>query len=195
MDLSLREPRRIVASNLPIDIEAFSFQEPAVEVLDESLAPTPIFGGVMRRTTIATLPIVPTNNDGTGNMKPEDVPGAGIVLPGGVNVYFLDLAPGYETPMHRTVSTDYVVVQEGAPIFVTPEEPFNVVDGKGTYQNVREIVCKPGDVIAQRGSMHAWANRSDRWARVLCFVVAAEPQKVSVGDENIAKPLGEVWLS
>jgi hypothetical protein len=56
---------------------------------------------------------------------------------------------------HRTVSTDYIVVQEGNPTYVTPDEPFNVVDGKGTYQNVRETLCKPGDVIAQRGSMHA----------------------------------------
>ncbi|OIW31269.1 hypothetical protein CONLIGDRAFT_643270 [Coniochaeta ligniaria NRRL 30616] len=56
---------------------------------------------------------------------------------------------------HRTVSTDYVVVQEGSPTYVTPEGPFSVVDGKGTYQNVRETLCKPGDVIAQRGSMHA----------------------------------------
>lgn len=56
---------------------------------------------------------------------------------------------------HRTVSTDYVVVHEGSPIFVTPEGPFTVVDGKGTYQSVRETMCKPGDVITQRGSMHA----------------------------------------
>lgn len=56
---------------------------------------------------------------------------------------------------HRTVSTDYVVVQEGTLTLLTPEGPFNVADGKGTYSKVRETVCKPGDVIAQRGAMHA----------------------------------------
>ncbi|KAH8908148.1 cupin 2 [Coniochaeta sp. PMI_546] len=195
MASSLPKPRRIVASNLPIKVEASNFVEPAVEVLDESLVPTSIFGGVMQRTTIATIPIVPTRNDGFGSIKLDEVPGAGVVLPSGVNVYFLDLAPGYESPMHRTVSTDYVVVHEGSPIFVTPEGPFTVVDGKGTYQSVRETMCKPGDVITQRGSMHAWANRSDRWARVLCFVVAAESQKVPIGDGKATEPLGEAWLS
>lgn len=56
---------------------------------------------------------------------------------------------------HRTVSTDYLVVQEGTPTFVTPDGPFNVVDGKGTYRKVRDTVCKPGDIISQRGNMHA----------------------------------------
>lgn len=56
---------------------------------------------------------------------------------------------------HRTVSADYLIVQEGTPTYVTPEGPFNVVDGKGTYQNVQETLCKPGNVILQRGSMHA----------------------------------------
>jgi hypothetical protein len=30
---------------------------------------------------------------------PEEVPGAGVVLPGGANVYFLDLPPNYVSPM------------------------------------------------------------------------------------------------
>ncbi|KAB5562724.1 hypothetical protein GE09DRAFT_1219323 [Coniochaeta sp. 2T2.1] len=153
---SLPHPRRIVASNLPIEAAGNgTFTEPAVEVLDENIAPVSIFGGVMQRATVATIPSVPASNDGHGGVKLDEVPGAGVVLPGGVNVYFLDLAPGYESPVHRTVSTDYVVVQEGTPTFVTPEGPFSIVDGKGTYQSVKETVCKPGDVIAQRGSMHA----------------------------------------
>jgi hypothetical protein len=56
---------------------------------------------------------------------------------------------------HRTVSVDYAVVQEGTPMFITPEGPFSVVEGKGSYQSVKETQCKPGDVIAQRGIMHA----------------------------------------
>lgn len=29
----------------------------------------------------------------------EEAPGSGIVIPGGVHTYFLDLKPGYTTPM------------------------------------------------------------------------------------------------
>ena len=33
-----------------------------------------------------------------------------------------------------------------------------------------EVLCKAGDVIVQRGTNHAWANRSDAPCRV-CFVL------------------------
>jgi len=56
---------------------------------------------------------------------------------------------------HRTVSSDYVVIISGSPTYISPEEAFNVVDGKGTYGNVRETVCKAGDVVSQRGSAHS----------------------------------------
>ena len=32
----------------------------------------------------------------------EEAPGSGIVIPGGVHAYFLDLKPGYTTPMVST---------------------------------------------------------------------------------------------
>jgi hypothetical protein len=32
---------------------------------------------------------------------------------------------------------------------------FDVEDGKGTYKETLETVCKPGEVVVQRGSMHA----------------------------------------
>lgn len=28
------------------------------------------------------------------------------------------------------------------------------------------VKMKPGDVVIQRGTMHAWSNRSDTWARM-----------------------------
>jgi hypothetical protein len=65
MASSLPHPRRIVASNLPIRASGNdSFTEPAVEVSDETLAPIPIFGGVMQRATIGTNATVPASNDG-----------------------------------------------------------------------------------------------------------------------------------
>jgi mannose-6-phosphate isomerase-like protein (cupin superfamily) len=54
--------------------------------------------------------------------------------------------------MHRTESVDYGILIEG--------EITLIVD-RG------ESVLKPGDVVVQRGTNHAWANRSGKTARML----------------------------
>ncbi|HEX2648365.1 MAG TPA: cupin domain-containing protein [Burkholderiales bacterium] len=57
--------------------------------------------------------------------------------------------------MHRTETVDYAIVLEG--------EIWAVMD-KG------ESLMKAGDVLVQRGTNHAWANRSGKTARI-CFVL------------------------
>ena len=37
-----------------------------------------------------------------------------------------------------------------------------------------ETVQHPGDIVVQRGTNHAWDNRSDRPARMVFILVAAE---------------------
>ncbi|KAF4820669.1 hypothetical protein CGCSCA5_v003741 [Colletotrichum siamense] len=92
--------RRIVLSNLPLESSGSAIQtEPAVEVLTEQLQTEEMFGGLLRRTPVGTVSAVPTNFDGSGLPKIEAAPGSGVVFPGGLNVYFLDLAPGCTTPM------------------------------------------------------------------------------------------------
>lgn len=76
-------------------------------------------------------------------------------MPGGLNMYYLDVAPNTEGVMHRTTSTDYLVVLQGSLSLLTPPDPFNVVDGQGTYSELTETICQPGDVVLQRGIMHA----------------------------------------
>lgn len=48
--------------------------------------------------------------------------------------------------MHRTKTVDYGIILEG--------EIWLVLDDS-------EVLCKQGDVIIQRGTNHAWSNRSD----------------------------------
>ena len=80
----------------------------------------------------------------------------GIVLPGGLNMYYLDLTPNTEGTMHRTTSTDYLVLISGNLSLLTPApEPYHLKDGKATYGEPVETVCRPGDIVAQRGMMHA----------------------------------------
>lgn len=58
--------------------------------------------------------------------------------------------------MHRTESVDYGVVIEG--------EMTLVLDGS-------EVLLKPGSVVVQRGTNHAWANRSGKPCRMLFVLV------------------------
>ena len=66
---------------------------------------------------------------------------------------------GFRTPMHRTRTLDYVVVIEGELVLVLEDS---------------EVALRAGDVVVQRGTDHAWENRSDRVARAAFFHIAAE---------------------
>ena len=57
--------------------------------------------------------------------------------------------------MHKTDTVDYAICLEG--------EIWSVMD-EG------ETLMRAGDVLIQRGTNHAWANRSDKTARI-CFVL------------------------
>ncbi|MBB4008532.1 cupin domain-containing protein [Allorhizobium taibaishanense] len=59
--------------------------------------------------------------------------------------------------MHRTKSLDYGIV-------ITGEMTLVVDDG--------EMVLKPGSVVIQRGTNHAWANRSGKPCRMLFILVS-----------------------
>ena len=54
--------------------------------------------------------------------------------------------------MHRTESIDYGIVLDGEIVLLLDDA---------------EVSLKTGDVVVQRGTIHAWANRSDRPTRML----------------------------
>ena len=64
--------------------------------------------------------------------------------------------PGF----HRTHTVDYAVCMEG--------EVWAVLD-EG------ETLMRPGDVLIQRGTQHAWSNRGNTTCRMLFILVDAEP--------------------
>jgi len=57
--------------------------------------------------------------------------------------------------MHRTLTVDYAIILEGEIVAMLD-------DG--------ETVLRAGDILIQRGTNHAWANRSGKPARI-CFVL------------------------
>jgi quercetin dioxygenase-like cupin family protein len=75
----------------------------------------------------------------------------------GVVVRFTEMAPGAASPMHRTETVDVGVVLEG-------ETWLLLDDGSETRVG-------PGDAVVQRGTNHAWANRSDRPVRMVFVLI------------------------
>lgn len=76
----------------------------------------------------------------------------------------LDIAPNPNNEpgfMHRTQTLDYVVILEG-------EMELSLDGGE-------KRVVKRGEVVVQRGPMHAWKNVSGTsWARMLCVAIGGE---------------------
>ncbi|KAF2756731.1 hypothetical protein EJ05DRAFT_75016 [Pseudovirgaria hyperparasitica] len=190
----LPRPRRVIASNLPLSVNAEGKNEPGVEVRAEVLPSESLFGGTLIRHRVGTHRQVPSSNDGSGELPLDDIPGAGIALPGGLNIYYLDIAPRTVGVMHRTTSTDYVIVLNGTLTLTTPDEQaYSVIDGKPDYSQPVETLCKEGEVIVQRGMMHAISNHTDEWVRALGVVIGSEPNRVS--GETGEKVLNDVFLN
>lgn len=63
--------------------------------------------------------------------------------------------PGRHPLMHRTESLDYGIVLSGEIVLLLDDE---------------DVPLGPGDVVVQRGTIHAWANRSDDICR-MAFVL------------------------
>ena len=94
-----------------------------------------------------------------------------IVIPNGTVCRTVDFPPGYQSPMHRTISCDFGVVLEGHVALV--------------LDSGEEKVLKRGDVAVQRGTNHAWRNVSPdgSWARMFYVLQHAKP--VHVGGRQL----------
>ncbi|MEZ5721550.1 MAG: cupin domain-containing protein [Paracoccaceae bacterium] len=60
--------------------------------------------------------------------------------------------PGRHPLMHRTESIDYGIVLDGQIVLLLDDS---------------EVVLEQGDMVVQRGTIHAWTNRTDRITRML----------------------------
>ena len=78
----------------------------------------------------------------------------------GTRFAVIDFPPGNVPRMHRTETIDYVIVLEG--------EIEMDMDGS-------TVKMTAGDVMVQRGTNHAWANRSAKRARVAFVLIDAVP--------------------
>jgi quercetin dioxygenase-like cupin family protein len=80
--------------------------------------------------------------------------------PNGTRFAVIDFPPGCPPSMHRTETIDYVIVVSG-------EIDMDMDDST--------VKLKAGDVVIQRGTNHAWANRGKETARIAVVLVDAKP--------------------
>jgi mannose-6-phosphate isomerase-like protein (cupin superfamily) len=83
----------------------------------------------------------------------------------GTKIRINEFAPGHlderglQSPVHRTASIDYGIVLAGEITLVLDDS---------------EVTLRAGDVVVQRGTDHAWANRGTVPARVAFVLVDGE---------------------
>jgi len=108
------------------------------------------------------VPVNDNNNDEDGATR--DI-ADGLVVRNGTALRYTDLAPGAITPMHRTSSIDFNILVQGELTLI-------MEDGTETHLKT------PGEVVVQKGNMHAWRNPGKEWTRWVTTLLAAEPAMV-----------------
>ncbi len=89
-------------------------------------------------------------------------PAIGPESAGGTVIRMIDFQPlasgGVRSPMHRTRTIDYGIVVEGEVTLILSDS---------------ETTLRKGDVVVQRGTDHAWENRSDSVATMVFVLIDA----------------------
>ena len=99
--------------------------------------------------------------------------------PRGTIVHVIDMPPGAVAPMHRTKSIDYGVVLDG-------EVDLELDDGS-------VVTLSKGNVVVQRGTAHAWHNRSSGTVRMFFVNVDGEftsDLRSTLGDDVLSQLYG-----
>lgn len=109
-------------------------------------------------STPEAVPVLASLPEGEPTARPFTImPSSGHLI------RVIDIYPpnmgGKRTVMHRTRTLDYAVVIEGEIVLVLSDS---------------EVVLGPGEVVVQRGTDHAWENRTDKVARMAFFHIAGE---------------------
>jgi quercetin dioxygenase-like cupin family protein len=84
-------------------------------------------------------------------------------LPNGSRFTMMEFAPGNEGHLHRTDTIDYVICVSGEIDMFLDETRF--------------VTLCAGDVLIQRGTDHAWVNRSDNPCRLAVILLDAMPKR------------------
>jgi quercetin dioxygenase-like cupin family protein len=125
---------------MPIPVAA---EEPEPTTGPRSLQPP-------QNGTLLRISIVPPETEATRNLTPEQA--QALFRQSGAGEASTFGKGGRHPMMHRTETVDYAVVLEGEITLILD-------DG--------ELDLKAGDVVIQRGTSHAWSNRSGKNVKML----------------------------
>ena len=154
-----------------------STKNPAKALPDHGLVVTQVY------TTSSFPPNLNDEIDMKQHMETIASGKLGIVKPKGTVVRFADFAPfDPDVPVmhHRTQSLDYGIVLEG-------DMAMDLDDGSST-------LLTKGDIVVQRGTMHAWRNASTtQWARMLFILQDCQP--LVLNGQRLKEDLGNGTIS
>ncbi|KAI3324035.1 hypothetical protein HD806DRAFT_496270 [Xylariaceae sp. AK1471] len=100
----------------------------------------------------------------------------GLTISDSAVLRWYDIGPGVESPLHRTMSIDYLVILYGE---------VDLVLDSGESRTMR-----PGEVVIQRGTFHSWRNKSSTWVRTLAVTIPIE--NMIVGGKVVGEELGDI---
>lgn len=133
----------------------------AVVIDDDVISGKPVLGGQAEFAVVWVTNRSPADNDDATDRARDPID---LVEPGGSVLRIVDIAPGVRSPLHRTSSLDYGIVLAG-------DVALELDEGKRTELSV-------GDVVVQRGTMHAWINAGTTTARMAFILLDAKPATV-----------------
>lgn len=137
---------------------------------DEHFPTEDIASGDASFALIWTTATVPADCNDETDGRDRD---AALTLHEGSVIRVVDMLPGGASPMHRTDSIDYGIILAG-------HVELDLEDGART-------LLGPGDIVVQRGTIHAWRNPSESAVCRIVFVLIEAKPFVHDG-----KPLEEV---
>lgn len=114
---------------------------------DETGVPPPPQGSIFRVVDFPPVSLTPDNADNSAVLAE-------------MGIAEQSASASRSAFMHRTSSVDYAIVLAGEIVMLLDES---------------EVSLKAGDVLVQRGTNHAWVNRSDEWCRVAFVLIDAKP--------------------
>jgi len=132
---------------MPVPIDA---AEPEPTAGARSLQPPP-------HGTLFRISVVPPESEETRKLTPEQA--RDLFRKSGAGEASTFGSGGRHPMMHRTETVDYAVVLEGEITLLLDEG---------------DVQLKAGDVVIQRGTSHAWSNRSGKNVKMLYVLIDGE---------------------
>jgi len=130
----------------------------AIITSDRVFEPQPVSSG---DAAFAKLWVTQTSPADNTDERDGATLASGLTCMDGSVLRIVDILPGKVSPMHKTNSVDYGIVLWG-------DMEMRLDSGEATR-------LKPGDVVVQRGTNHAWANVGTTPARMAFVLIDALP--------------------